>query len=178
MAQLDEIFELIPIDQIASALGVDSATAEQAVKSALPALLGGLHANAQDEAGASSLASALATKDPSLVEGGVSLADIDAADGEKIVGNIFGQKSDQIASQLSAGSGTPDISVITKLLPLLAPIVMSFLAKKALGEKGAASGESAGGLGDILGGLLGGGSKSGMPDLGGLLGGLLGGGKR
>ena len=59
MSDLNDLIAQLPIGSIAQALGVDEATANQAVQAALPALLGGLDANAQDEAGAASLQQAL-----------------------------------------------------------------------------------------------------------------------
>ena len=52
MASIDEVLAAIPMDRLAAQLGVDPATAEQASRQALPALLGGMEANAQDPAGA------------------------------------------------------------------------------------------------------------------------------
>src|SRR5690606_37152780 len=88
MAGIDDIISSIPLDQLAGRLGVDEATAQQAVGAALPALLGGLQANAQDPAGAASLGEAITQHDPSLVEGGVDLDAVDTADGEKIVRHV------------------------------------------------------------------------------------------
>ena len=59
MASYDEILGQVPLQQLAGQLGVDESEVEQAARTALPALLGGLQANAQDPAGAQSLASAL-----------------------------------------------------------------------------------------------------------------------
>jgi len=60
------------IDQLARQLGVDKKVAEQAARQALPALLGGMQANAQDPGGAASLAKAVDEHDSSLLDGGVS----------------------------------------------------------------------------------------------------------
>ena len=70
--------------------------------------------------------------------------------------------------------------MLPKLLPMLAPIVMAFLANKAFSgkkEAPAAQQSAGGGLGDMLGGLLGGGQQQGG-GLGDMLGGLLGGGQK
>nr|WP_210768079.1 DUF937 domain-containing protein [Cellulomonas humilata] len=170
----------IPIDQLAAKLGVDTATAQSAVAAALPALLGGIEANAQDPAGAASLSKALGTKDPALVEGGVDLDQVDTDDGAKIVRNVFGSNQDQVVAALGSDSRTPDQSIIAKVLPMLAPIVMAFLAKQLAGRSGSTTsgaaeggGSGGGGLGDVLGGVLGGGGSGG--GLGDVLGGLLGG---
>ncbi|MBA4608886.1 DUF937 domain-containing protein [Aeromicrobium sp. Marseille-Q0843] len=179
MAGIDELRTLIPVDQIAERLGVDRATAQQGIDAALPALLGGLDANAKDPAGAASLGGAIATKDTSLIDGGVDVGAIDTDDGEKIVKNVFGEKTDDVAQALGSTSGAQDAGLVKKLLPILAPIVMAYLAKRVTG--GDQRGSAGGGIEDLLGGLLGGGSGSsgGLEGaLGGLLGGLLGGGKR
>ena len=190
MSELDDLLSQIPMDQLAQQLGVDEQTAERATRQALPALLAGMNANAQDPAGAASLANALGQHDDALLDGGVSLDQVDTNDGDKIVGNVFGDRRDQVVNRLGGGgalggsSGTAggDLSgLVAKLLPILAPIVMSFLAKQFLkgGRAGAPGSGSGGGLGDLLGGLLGGGGEGGQGGgLGDLLGGLLGGGRR
>jgi len=182
MASLDEIKAGLPIGDIAAKLGVDEATARKAVDDALPALLAGMGANATDPAGAASLEKAVKSHDPALVEGGVNLADVDEDDGRKIVKNVFGTNTDQVVTALDTKDGGGGGNLIGKLLPILAPIVMAWLAKQftkkqepaASGEDGAGAG---GGIGDILGGLLGG-ASGGLGGLGDVLGGLLGGGKR
>lgn len=187
MAQLDDILAQIPIDQIAGKLGVDAATASAAVRQALPTLLSGMQANAQDPAGAASLARALTGRDTSLIEGGVNVDDVDTDDGDKIVGNVFGQNKGQVISALGGVSGGAGGSgLIAKVMPMIAPIVMAYLAKKFMG--GAGGGAAGGGLGGLLGGLLGGamggggspgrgnqGGGLGGGGLGDLLGGVLGG---
>lgn len=186
MAAYDDIVANIPISDLARRLGVDEATARQAVDEALPALLGGMGANAQDPAGAASLERAVQQHPPQLFEGGVNLDEVDEQDGDKIVHNVFGSNTDQVVQKLGAAGG-PDQGIIAKLLPILAPIVLSFLAGKfmnrqqAPAQADAAGAESGGGIGDILGGLLGGGGGAGGGMFGGIgdiLGGLLGGGKR
>ncbi|TKV58840.1 DUF937 domain-containing protein [Nakamurella flava] len=189
MTAVDDLLGQLPMGELANKLGVDEATAEQAAKTALPTLLAGLQANAEDPAGAQSLESALAQhQDSSLLDGGVSLDQVDEADGEKIVGNVFGDKKSEVVNALGGlgglgggdggGDGGGQSGLISKLLPMLAPIVMAYLAKqffnKGQGGEGSADG---GGLAGMLGGLLGGGSGgAGGGGLGGMLGGLLGGG--
>jgi hypothetical protein len=188
MAGLDDIIDNLPIGDIAKKLGVDEATARKAIDDALPALVAGMGANATDPAGAASLEKAVVTHDPKLVEGGVNLDDVDEADGRKIVRNVFGGNTDQVVGALDKKEGGGDL--IAKLLPILAPIVLSFLAQqfqkkqapKPSATPSQAPASSGGGITDVLGGLLGGGSGSGGSGggsgggLGDLLGGLLGGG--
>ena len=186
------------MDQLAAQLGVDEATAEQMTRQAIPALLGGMQAKAEDPAGATSLAGALGQHPSDLIDGGVDLNQVDAADGEEIVGNIFGPNQDQVAQTLGAGlGGSQTGDLIKKLLPILAPIVLAYLSKRFLGQSqgsgqdplGSTSGgggESASSnpLNDMLNSMLGGGASGGalgQPSGGGsildMLGGLLGAGR-
>ncbi len=203
MSSIDDLMGQIPIGQLASQLGVSEAEAEQAVRAALPALVGGMQANAQDPAGAASLQRAIGQHDGTLLEGGVDLGQVDTDDGAKIVQNIFGSNEDAVVNQLG-GLGGLGGGMISKLLPMLAPLLMSFLGKSfggggsdapasapasggstsgmgpgAAPSKPAEDSGGGGGLGDLLGGLLGGGGGGGgLGDIIGGLGGLLGGGKK
>ncbi|WP_353510643.1 DUF937 domain-containing protein [Intrasporangium sp.] len=154
MSQYDEILEQVPLSQLASQLGVDEGEARQAAEQALPALLGGLQANAADPAGASSLMGALAQHQDGVPD---DLDQVDVADGQKIVGNIFGDNTDQVMHQLGGVGGGATGDLVKKMLPVLAPIVLSWLAKKMSGQ---------GGLGGALGGVLGGDQPSGQGDSG------------
>ncbi|MEN8581384.1 DUF937 domain-containing protein [Burkholderia sp. RS01] len=199
MTDLHDLLHQIPVDQIASLLGTDTASARAAVEAAVPTLLAGLQNNAQAPDGAASLESALAQHQDGLADGGVDPAQVDTADGEKIVGHAFGGQQDQVANQLAgtANLGGAGGDLVRRLLPILAPIIMSYLAKKILGGQqgggqasplpgGAGNGGTgdggAGGidLGSILGGILGGAAGAGGQGQGGLgdiLGGILGGGQ-
>jgi len=194
MTAVDDILSRIPLADLADRLGVDQATAEEATRQALPALLGGIQANTDDRGGAESFASAVRQHDNDLVEGGVNLDDVDENDGDRIVGHVFGDQRGQVVRQLGTTGGASTTSdLMGKLLPILAPIVMAYLAKRLGG--GAAAGGQSGGIGDLLGSILGGmagqqggqqgqqGQQGGLGGmlggpLGDLLGGLLGGGRR
>lgn len=205
MAAVDDILQSLPLDQIAQQVGANPQEVEQAAQSALPALLGGLQANAQEPSGASSIIEALGQHQGDLLDGGVDLGQVDSADGEKIASHIFGSNEEQVYSALG-GSGAGG-GLIKKLIPILAPIVLSYLANKVL--KGGGAGGGLGGgtaqtpvdntaqggpgsldsmLQDVLGGALGGATGQTQPapqqqqSTGGsildVLGGLLGGGRR
>lgn len=195
MAGIEGLMKELPIGDIAQRLGVDEATAKQAIDQALPTLFGGLKANAQDPAGERSIAEAVSQHPPSLVEGGVNLSDVDESDGEKIVSHVFGDNKQQVVQTLGGLPKGGGKALQEKLLPILAPIVLSYLAKQLGGRGGkgagglggvlgdilgsAAGGGKGGGVGDILGDLLGGGGAKGKGGgIGDILGGLLGGGRR
>jgi hypothetical protein len=177
---VDELLTQIPMGQLAGRLGVDEQTAEQATRQALPALLSGMHANAQDPGGARSLAEAIGQHDNDMLNGGVDVDQVDTADGDQIVQHVFGDTRGQVVDQLGGIGGAGGSELIGKLLPMLAPIVMSYLARRMTPSGGGtvtAPGTGGnGGLGDVLGGLLGGAGQAG--GLGDLLGGLLGQGRR
>ena len=197
MSAVDDIVAGIPMDQLAAQLGVDEATAEQATRQAIPALLGGMQANTADPAGATSLAGALGDHPSELIDGGVDLQQVDTNDGQKIVGNIFGPNQDQVARTLGGNLGGQAGGLIKRLLPILAPIVLAYLSKRLTGGQqqgggqdnplgsilgGSASG-SANPLNDLLSSMLGGstagaGGQSSGGSILDVLGGLLGGGRR
>ena len=67
----------------------------------------------------------------------IDVANIDTADGEKIVKNVFGDNEEQVVNQLGGlGGGS---SLFKSLLPMLAPIVMGYLGKQLAGGGGGAS---------------------------------------
>ena len=138
--------------------------------------MAGLSANSKDKAGAASLEKALVKHEGRTAS---SVDQIDTDDGEKIVRNVFGPNTDKVVAAVST-TAKADESVIAKILPIVAPIVLSWLASRFLNKNTDAAGSSSGAIGDLLGGLLGGaaGGKGGGDVVGGLLGGLLGGGKK
>ena len=173
MAGLDDILNSVPIDEIASKLGVDSDTARKAVAEGGATILGGLQRNAQSPEGSAAIQQALGkhTGMPDTVH----VDAVDTEDGQKILGHIFGAQEPEVAQKLTEAPQTAGID-FGKLLPMLAPIVMGLLAKKQPGGQQQAA-EGSGGIGDVIGGLLGGGSggssgSAGGIDLGGILGGL------
>lgn len=184
MSELEQLLANLPIDQISASLGEDPQAVQTAASAVLPALLGGLQANAQDPAGAMSLLDALGQHDNDLADDPSDLGRVDAADGEKIAGHVFGDHQDQVVNQLGASSGVSG-GLIRKLLPILAPIVLSMIAKKMRSGSGA----GAGGGQDILSSVLeqvisgaaqgaGGGQANAGSIISDVLGGLLGGGRR
>jgi hypothetical protein len=186
MAGLDDLFAEIPVQDIATKLGVDEGEVNTAIRTLVPALVGGVQHNVQaDDIDSSKLESAVTTQAASgLLDGGVSVDQVDEQEGNKLVANIFGgNDSGQVASAL-AGTGAGGSDLIKKLLPILAPIVLAYIGKQltkgnAPAETQAQSAPSGGGgLGDILGSILGGasGGGGGNNPLGSILGSVLGGG--
>ena len=168
MAELDGLLEMIPIGEIAKKLGINEKEAKSAVTTVLPTIVAGLQSNASDKDGATSLEKALAGH----ATRSTKLDDVDEEDGKKIVNHVFGAKKEAV-EEAAASKADVTKDIIAKILPIVAPIVLAWLAQKFLGGSRKTSKESSGGIGDLLGGLMGG--KQGQDMLGGLLGGLLGG---
>jgi hypothetical protein len=182
MADLDELFNEIPTSEIAGRLGADEGEVNSAIHTLVPLLVGGLRQNAQDPGHASDISNAAGAHAASgLLDGGVSVDQVDEADGSKAIAKIFGgNDTEQVAAALSGG-GAGNGELLKKLLPILAPIVLAYVGKQMSGRQGA----SAGGIGDILGDILSGaaggtkGGTNGRNDnpLGSILGSVLGGGQ-
>lgn len=162
----DQLMRAIPTDQIAQQLGEDPATTRQAVQAALPALLGGLTANAQSRGGAESLLEALGQHQDGLADD-MALDRVDTNDGEKIVGHVFGGNTDNIVNQLGGLGGGATGGLVRRLLPILAPIVLSWLAKQVTGagSRGGAPAPRGGGEISQPGGALGQGEAAPRADV-------------
>ncbi len=149
-------------------------------KSAIPMLLMGLLNNINNDDKAASLAKALQDHEDDDLD--VNRADME--DGKKILGHIFGQNKDSITDAIARQNNISS-SAANDVLGKLAPVVLGQLAKNTKnnrsleGMKDAALKEirsveadkSSPQLGDLLGGMFGGGG-GGLADIfGDLLGG-------
>jgi len=182
MAGLDDLFNQIPVADIASKLGADPGEVNQAIKTLVPTLLGSIQENVQaDDIDSTELESAVVAEGESdLLTGGVNVDQIDEGQGNQLIASLFGgNDTNQVASALSgAGAGGGDL--IKRLLPMLAPIVLAYVGKQ-FAQKTAAGAQAqaapGGGIGDVLGSILGGagGAGGGNNALGSILGGVLGG---
>ena len=75
MSDLDGLINLIPIGDIAKTLGIDENVAKAAVAVAVPAIVGGLAANAKTDTGAQKLQAAVEHHDKSVsVDDGMVLS--------------------------------------------------------------------------------------------------------
>jgi hypothetical protein len=187
MAGLDELFAQIPVQDIASTIGADEGEVNNAIRTLVPALVGGVAENVQaNEIDSSELESAVAQQGASgLLDGGVSVDQVDAQQGDRFVARIFGGNDSNAVASALAGTGAGGGDLIKKLLPILAPIVLAYIGKQFAQKSAAPAGGGAtqaqaapsGGLGDVLGSILGGaGGGGGNNPLGSILGSVLGGG--
>ncbi len=154
------------IGSITNSTGLQPEQAGAVVSQGLPEILGKMQQNASS--GDSGLLGALlgGKHDGSILDN-ISgyLNGGDFSDGGKILGHVFGDEKDALSSNLSAKTGV-DSSIISKIIPMLLPIVMGYLGKQAQSN----GVQDTGGLGGLLGGLLGGNSnqaQAGGSSLGG-----------
>lgn len=171
-----------PAQDIARSLGIDPATAQAAIATALPLLVGTLGRNASQPQGAEALLGAL--RNDHAGSGGV--ADVlgavlgggggRQADGAGILGNVFGSQQPRAEQAVGQATGIGQDKA-GMLLRLLAPIVLAYLAKRvfAQGQGGApaASGPRAEPSPSVLGDILGSESRQ-IEQQGGPLGNVLG----
>jgi hypothetical protein len=181
MSALDDLLGALPADQISQQVGASPDEVRTAAAAVLPALLGGLQANADDPAGAGSILQALGQHDNDLLAGGTDLAAIDERDGATIASHIFGDQQDEVADRLGGlpavgGSGAGG-ALVRRLIPILAPMVLSWLANRVLkgGGTGAGGGSTTPSTTQPSPSLPGGGSSSGPGSLDDLLRDVLGG---
>ena len=149
MSALDDILGALPADAISQQVGASPDDVRAAAAAVLPALLGGLQANASDPSGAGSILEALGQHQDDLLSGGADLSAINESDGQAITNHIFGDREEDVVNRLGevpamGGSGMGG-ALVKKLLPNLAPMVLSWLAKQVLGGAGGGGGLGGGG---------------------------------
>jgi hypothetical protein len=178
MASLDDLYAQIPTADIAAKFGADPGEVENTIHTLVPALLGGLHQNAEDPEHVNRIEAAASSHAASgLLDVGGGLEQSAQADGNQAVATLFGgNDADQVASALAKG-GAGNSDLIKQLLPVILPIVLAYIGKQLTGGGGEAAkpkeeAASGGGLGEVLGSILGG---SGDKSLGSILGSVLGG---
>jgi hypothetical protein len=149
---------------MANELGVGESDAAAGADALLPAILGGFKKQAQSRpAGLEGLGGLLGQ-----LGGGGLLDDVlgpqptNVNRGNDVLGEIFGSRdvSRAVAQDAASRSGL-DPALLRKMLPMLAMVVGGFMARQHQGSAGGAdspSDQGAGGLGELLGGLFGGGT--------------------
>ena len=172
------------IGQLSQHIGAAPEQTAQAANGIFATLVGGLANNASSEGGLASLGAALdRDHDGSVLDdimgmvGGMMTGGnsqpTGAANGMGILGHVLGSRQEVAAEQIGESSGL-SMGQVMKLMPILAPIVMSVLGRARnqggldLGNlagilTGSAQNAQSGGFGDllsnVLGGVLGGGQQ-------------------
>lgn len=170
------------VDSISREAGATREETQSVVSAALPALFGALQRNAS-EGGAQGILNAINKRHDGSILDNVAgvLGSESERDGKGILKHVLGSAQAPLQQALSKKTGV-SATTVSKILALLAPVVMGYLGKQTKAKS--VDNDSA--LTDLLGGLLGGGSgadilgsllgggdgKSAVGNLGGILGGL------
>lgn len=131
MALTDDILDQIPpatLDQIAGQLGIEPDKVKSVIQDSLPALLGGMEKNVQSGDGAASLANALGDHAEANPLGDLGSL-ISGALGGGILDKVLGGATPQVSEAIGSKAGASGVDV-QKIMTIVAPIVMAFLAKK------------------------------------------------
>ena len=154
------------ISGVSGKVGTSEGETSSVLASLLPTLVGSMQNNTSTPEGLSGLLGALTG---GKHDGGILdnlsgfLGNDDQTDGGNILGHVLGGNQENVQNNLaqSTGIGSDKIAMIMKIA---APIIMAYLAKKAMsGGLTNNAEQSGGGLTDILGGLLGGAQTQAAP---------------
>lgn len=143
--------------------GEDEGKTTSALSTALPLILGAMKNNASTPEGASGLLNALGNSKHSggildnlgSVLGGSGVDEDVLSDGAGILSHVFSGKEANVAQAVSKSSGI-DLSSAMNILKVAGPLVMGALGKETR-QQGVADQN---GIGNLLGGMLGGESSS------------------
>lgn len=135
-------------EQMSRQIGADESQTSAALQVALPLIIGALSRNTSSQQGADSLFNAVTNDhNGSLLDNiGGFLSNSNQGPGAGILGHIFGNRQQAVASEISQQSGL-NIGQVAQLLIMLAPLVMA-----VLGRTQQAQGLDAGGLAGALAG--------------------------
>jgi len=147
------------VNGVAGSTGTDTSKTSSVLTMALPVLMKAMQRNASTPQGAEGLMSALSGKHnggilnnlSGLFGGGVD--DNVKQDGEKILSHVLGAKQQGVEKIIGEKSGL-DASSVANILKVAAPILMGVLGNQAKQQNVSSSN----GIGDLLGGMLGGSS--------------------
>ncbi|KAA1396116.1 DUF937 domain-containing protein [Aeromicrobium ginsengisoli] len=131
MALADDILADIDsgtLNDIAQQVGVEPDKLQSIIRDSLPALLGGMEKNVQSGEGAASLANALGQHADANPLGDMG-ALINGALGSGIIEKVLGGAAPNVSEAIGSKAGASGVDV-EKILKIVAPIVMAYLAKR------------------------------------------------
>jgi hypothetical protein len=153
---MDTLGEMGGIQSVARELGISESQAASGAAALVPALLGGFKSQAQAHpSGLDGLVGMLGSLGGGgLLDEVLSPQPTNVSRGNDVLGQIFGSPdvSHTVAEHAATQTGL-DPSLLKKMLPLLAMMVAGYMAKQ---HSASAAPPTGGGLGDLLGGMLGG----------------------
>lgn len=139
------------VKQLGQQFGLDDSQTSSALSALVPALAAGFQKEMTSPNGLEGLMGALSGgQHARYVEDPSTLANAEA-DGNGILGHVFGSKdvSRQVATRAAQQTGI-DASILKQMLPLAASLMMGAMAKSSRGTNTAAAGAPGGGLMSML----------------------------
>ena len=136
---MDSILDLINgnlgkevVDGISRNTDASAEQTQAVVSNALPALLGALQNNASSGNGAQGILSAIGSKHDGSILNNLQgfLGNNDTSDGNGILGHMLGDKRGAVEQAISGKTGVSS-GTVSKILAMLAPIVMGYLGKQS-----------------------------------------------
>ncbi|HEY4307686.1 MAG TPA: DUF937 domain-containing protein [Gemmatimonadaceae bacterium] len=115
------------IQQIATQLGIDPATATRAVDAAIPGVVSGMAGHADGAAGAGAVEGLLGSGGGGLLGGLGSMLNAGGGAGG-VLGNMLGQHEGTVSQSVQQTTGL-DAGKAQQLLTILGPIVLAALAR-------------------------------------------------
>lgn len=131
MALVDDVLSSIDSNtftDIAQQVGVEPDQLQGIIRDSLPALLGGMENNVQSGDGAAALADALGQHADANPLGDIGSL-INGALGGGILDHVLGGATPDVSEAIGTKSGASGMDV-EKIMKIVAPIVMAYLAKK------------------------------------------------
>jgi len=158
----DVLAQMGGLQSMARELGVSESQAATGAEVLIPAILGGFKKQAQAQpSGLEGLGGLLGQLGGgSLLDNVLSPQPTDVTRGNDVLGQIFGSKdvSRTVAQNAASRSGL-DPALLKRMLPMLAMLVAGYMARQR-SQAPEPHAQAGGGLGDVLGGLLGGGAAA------------------
>jgi hypothetical protein len=153
---------------MARELGVSETQARSGAEALMPAILGGFKKQAQPSGLDGLLNMVQGLGGGGLLDDVLAPTPTNVSQGNGVLGQIFGSQdvSRAVAQNAATNSGL-DPALLKRMLPMVAMLVGGFMSKQN-GAASAAMPTGGGGLGDVLGGLLGGGQTAAPQGSGGL----------
>ncbi|MFJ8213746.1 DUF937 domain-containing protein [Streptomyces sp. NPDC096033] len=149
------------LQEIAGLLGTDADGARETVAHTVGAMTGSLQEQA--EGGDDEVRQAFAEVSQPPLQGVATLGGgLGGLLGGGMMAGVLGKVGKPVAEAVSKKTGIP-APTVSRVIEVLTPVLLAVLAKRSAANKGApaagAPTEGAGGLGDLLGSILGGGKK-------------------
>lgn len=133
MSLMDQLTQVVASQMAQSAAqktGLSEGMVAKLAPMAMGAIMNGLKTNASNPQGAQALASALDRHDGGLLNNIGNLANDDTmADGQKILGHVFGGRQAVAEQELAKAAGGLDQGQVNALLAMAAPAVLGALGR-------------------------------------------------